>query len=253
MLEICWSCKIMWKKKSARNHVVWSSHKIKLSTLQTRHYSRAERGEFSHTGEQVFSSRHAKALQVQWMALRKLHTLLCSMPWSDEQSQRPEPWSHQYRTLRWKTFKRLFDLFWLCSRQSVPEQTRKSETAMVTGKQNAGCRVVFTRGGVVVEIFAIYSDIQAHRRTLFPQKQGTSTLKKDQWTVIVLGFLRRVSFPVPHQLWRTFPMVGRTVSLHLQPSPSRIPSPVLCLRFSFDVRLPVQDEPIERSHADRCS
>lgn len=54
------------------------------------------------------------------------------------------------------------------------------------------------------EIFAIYSCSQT-QTILFPQKQRASILKKDQWTVIVLSFLRRVSFPVLHQLWPLFP------------------------------------------------
>lgn len=52
------------------------------------------------------------------------------------------------------------------------------------------------------EIFAIYSHSTNTRTILFPQKQRPSTLKKDQWTVIVLSFLGRVSFPVLHQLWQ---------------------------------------------------
>ena len=61
------------------------------------------------------------------------------------------------------------------------------------------------------EISAIYSHRQKTHSwpntwtILFPEKQRPSILKKDQWTVIVLSFLRNVSFPVLHQLWQPFP------------------------------------------------
>lgn len=133
------------------------------------------------------------------------------------------------------TFEGLFDQehssLW---RYPVPEQTGKSMTVMGTVIQNVGMRLFSWNE----EIFAIYSDIQT-QTILFPQKQRASILKKDQWTVIVLGFLRRVSFPVLHQLWRLFPWwKGHHLSIctvSRMISPPRPPSMFLYL-LVFTVR-----------------
>lgn len=100
---------------------------------------------------------------------------------------------------------------------------------MGTGIQNVGMSLFSWNK----EIFAIYSDVQT-QTILFPQKQRASILKKDQWTVIVLGFLRRVSFPVLHQLWWLFPWwkghhlsICRVSAMISQPRP---PSAFLYLR-----------------------
>lgn len=82
------------------------------------------------------------------------------------------------------------------------------------------------------EIFAIYSCSQT-QRILFPQKQRASILKKDQWTVIVLSFLRRVSFPVLHQLWLLFPWWKGQHSVCIVSI--MVPYHVLC--FPLDVSL----------------
>lgn len=81
---------------------------------------------------------------------------------------------------------------------------------MGTGIQNVGVELFSCN----TEIFAIYSYIQTHRRSCSHKKQRPSILKKDQWTIIVLSFLRRV-ISCSTSAVAAFPMVERTASLRL--------------------------------------
>lgn len=77
------------------------------------------------------------------------------------------------------------------------------------------------------EISAIYSYIQTHRRSC-------SHKNRDQWTVIVLSFLRCVSFPVLHQLWQLFPWwKGRHHSICIVAVMVSQPRPLLSVRHCF--------------------
>lgn len=69
---------------------------------------------------------------------------------------------------------------------------------------------------------------------LVPLKNREAILKKDQWTGIVLSFLRRVSFPALHQLGAAVPMAERTASINPHSvcvRPTILPAP-LCFFIS---------------------
>lgn len=151
MLEICRSCKIMWKKKkSAWNHVVWSSHKIKLSTLQTRHYSRAECAErlqvFTHRATILLHDMQKLCKFNEWLWESFIRRCARCREATNKARGR-KLGSHQYRTLRWKHIQKALWSFLTLQPSSCPRADEEVEDSQGNGDTECRYRVVFTGRG----------------------------------------------------------------------------------------------------------
>lgn len=141
------SCKIMWKRISLKSCcLIFSQDKTVYFADTSLQPGRMCVSKFLHTQQFGFTTCKSFASSMNGF-FRKFHTPLCSMPWSDEQSQRPELGSHQYRTLWWKHIQKALWCFLTLQPSSCPRADEEVEDSH--GNRDTECRyrAVFMGGG----------------------------------------------------------------------------------------------------------